>query len=335
MRIRTCTLALVALSYLNANLANAQSLSVPDDSKFVVNVDLQALQATQVGGKLMNFVRENIAEEFHKSGQKANKSHNGKDDREPTGQVAFDKVREALGMNPLEEVRGLVISAADFEHPEKSMLVQLMLGKNKGNIEGLLVSLPGYESEEVGDLTIHSAKPDDSTRVYGCLVKGADGNHACYIASKREQILELGLRNRSTSNMKSIDIQQDRKTFLTLQVTQMPTVEFGEGPQTNIAKLISGLVVTLSEDSDNLELRSTLEAGSKKKAEQLKQALQGFIAVAELFAGFDEEEEDLQKIVSGLKQIRVAQEEQKIRVRWSIPTAQVIAMMEEELKDKF
>ena len=140
-------IGLSLLSVFGAN-ANAQtSISVPSDSKFVLQVDLQALKSSKIGSSLFEMAKKAAMDEV-------GKKIDSKD-------VSIEKIKEVLGMDPFEEIQGIVICASDFEKPEKSLLGMVRLKKTTGNIEGLLLALPGYAKSEHRNYEIHAASPDD------------------------------------------------------------------------------------------------------------------------------------------------------------------------------
>jgi hypothetical protein len=334
---------LASLSFLLASAGGvpgfAQTMPVPDDSKFVLNLDLQALQSSKIGGRLLSAMQESFEEEIQKSTKKFKAkglkklSERNQLEKLEGKDLSLEKMTEILGMNPLTEIQSLTITAGDFEHPEKSMLAQLKLRKNPGNIEGLLVSLPGYESTEIGGLTIHSAKPDDDNQLYGCLKQGKDGNYTFTISPDREKLMAVVQDMARSTPLMQTNLDDDRKTFLSLQVTDLSGIDLGEGPQSNVAKMLQGMNVSISEDSENLELRSTLLAATQKKAQQLRQAIQGVVAMLELAASMDESDE-VQQILDQVRKLSVVQDDTKVRVKWSVPAAQVIEILESELNDR-
>jgi|JI6StandDraft_1071083.scaffolds.fasta_scaffold52416_3 hypothetical protein len=340
--MRLTTFAFFAFMALGlfTNQSFSQTIQVPTDSKFVLSIDLQVAQSTQVGSKLLMAIQESMQDEVLKAGKKATKSI-GRNSSSPSAEDAkerfsIEKLIGILGMNPLEEIQSVVVHASDFEHPEKSMSGRIRMKKNPGNIEGLLAALPGYDSTEVGAYTIHSAKPDDSLQVFGCLHQGADGNYTFYIASNQSSLVDILKASdaaTASSSLKNFELEDDRKTFLSLQFTDLTGVQVGKGPQENIVKMLSGLTLSIAEEGEDIEFRSTLTAATTKKAEQLKQTVQGLVAMVEVFASMDEQDEDVRAMITQVKKIKVTQDDTKLRLRWSVPSSQFVELIEEAKRD--
>ena len=340
MKLTTFAFSVLIAVGLFTNQSFSQSVQVPTDSKFVLSIDLQVLQSTQVGAKLLTAIQESMHDEALKAGKKATKSIGRKSStplaEDSKEKFSIEKLVGILGMNPLEEIQSVVVHASEFEHPEKSMSGRIRIKKNPGNIEGLLAALPGYESTEVGAYTIHSAKPDDSLQVFGCLHQGADGNYTFYIASNQSSLVDIVKASDAapvSSSLKNFELEDDRKTFLSLQFTDLTGIPVGKGPQANIVKMLSGLSLSVAEEGDDIEIRSTLTAATTKKAEQLKQTVQGLVAMVEVFASMDDQDEDVRAMISQVKKIKVTQDDTKLRLRWSVPSSQFVELIEEAKRD--
>ena len=74
-------------------------------------------------------------------------------------ELTSEKIKEVLGMDPFEEIQGVVICASEYENPEKSLLGMIRLKKTTGNIEELPLGIPGYEKSQYRKYAIHSASP--------------------------------------------------------------------------------------------------------------------------------------------------------------------------------
>jgi ribosome-associated translation inhibitor RaiA len=325
-----CSLGAIALS---TPFLNGQDVQVPSDSKFVLSLELQALQSSQVGKAILGAIESNVHDELKSSIKKWKSKESNKDASD--SEFTIEKVKDVLGINPLEEIRQIVVSSADLENPEKSMLMQIGLKKNTGNIEGLLLQLPHYASSEVGNLTIHSAKVDGETGVHGCIQKMADGNHVITISGSKERLLEsVSVPKGPAAATRTVRLDDDRKSILHLQVLDIPKIDIGEGPQANIAKLLTGMNFSLSESGENLELRATMQTASDKKATQLKQACSGLVAMLDLFVSMEEKpDKEMEMIAGHLKKVKVTQDDATVRIVLAIPSDEVAQFLKEELKD--
>ncbi|MCY2983260.1 MAG: hypothetical protein NTY15_06425 [Planctomycetota bacterium] len=314
----------LSLLFLFGANANAQSsISVPSDSKFVLQIDLQALKASKVGSVLFEMAKKAAMDEV-------GKKVDAKD-------VSTDKIQEVLGMDPFEEIQGLVICASDYESPEKSLLGMVRLKKTTGNIEGLLLALPGYEKSEHRNYDIHTASPDEETKVFGAIHASTGGNKTLIIGANKSSVTglldSLDAKNLENKSLKSIELSSDRKVIAQMQIMELPTEKLGKGPEANIAAMLSSLVVSLSEEEQELELRAAMQAGTEKKAEQIRQSIQGLGAMVELFASMDDQDDDVKNVLQFIKKVKVVQEGTAVSVKVRVPSAEIVEMIKKEMND--
>lgn len=302
--------------------ANAQnSINVPSDSKFVMQIDLQALKASKIGSSLFEMARKAAMDEI-------GKKVDAKD-------VSADKIKEVLGMDPFEEIQGIVICASEYENPEKSLLGMVRLKKNTGNIEGLLLAIPGYAKSEHRKYEIHSASPGDDKKIYGAIHKSMAGNNTLVIGANRDSVTglldSLDAKNAESKSLKSVDLFTDRKVLAHVQLMELPTEKLGKGPQANIAALLSSLSISVLEEDDELEVRGAMQTGNEKKAEQIRQSIQGLGAMVELFALMDTQDDDVKNVLKFIKKIKVVQDGTSVSVKVRVPSAEIAEMIKQEM----
>ena len=124
---------------------HAQGMS--DDTKFALQIDLSQFRETTIGSKLVDYTHRLASEQID----------------EEEGEL-MAKLEESLGFNPFDEVRTLTILGNSYESPDENpenLRAIVRLGKTTGNLEGLMLAVPGYDSEEVDGVEIHSINMDD------------------------------------------------------------------------------------------------------------------------------------------------------------------------------
>jgi hypothetical protein len=314
-------LSLLLVSGSNATAQN--SISVPSDSKFVLQVDLQAIQSSKVGASLFQMAKKAAMKEIGK----------GIDSKE----VSIEKVIEVLGMDPFEEIQGIVICASDYEKPDKSMLGMIRLKRTTGNIEGLLLGIPGYEKSEHRNYDIHSASPGENAKVFGAVHKNTAGDNTLIIGAKKSSVIglldSLDAKSVEPKSLKSFDLYSDRKVMAHMQVLELPLEKLGKGPQANIAAMLSSLTVSIAEEDEELEVRAAMQTGSEKKADQIRQSVQGLAAMVEIFASMDDQDADVKNALQFLKKVKVVQDGTSVSVKVRVPSAEIAEMIKKEMND--
>ena len=318
------SLSLSLILVFSAN-ANAQtSISVPSDSKFVLQIDLQALKSSKVGSSLFEMAKKAAMDEV-------GKKIDAKD-------MSIDKIKEVVGMDPFEEIQGIVICASDYEKPEKSLLGMVRLKKTTGNIEGLLLALPGYTKSEHRNYEIHGASPDKNANVFGAIHKNSAGNNTLIVGANKSSVTglldSLDAKAAESKSLKSVELSSDRKVIAQMQILELPIEKLGKGPQANIAALLSSMMVSVSEEEDELEVQAAMQTGTDKKAEQIRQSIQGLGAMVELFASMDNQDDDVKNVLKFIKKIKVTQDGTAVSVRMRVPSAEIAEMLKKEMNDK-
>jgi hypothetical protein len=292
-----------------------QTMSVPADAKFVVQVDLAAFKDTKLGERLVR-VTADMAQ--HELGGDA-------DD-------IIAKVSEALGFNPLEEMRTLTIIGSDFEHPEKNLRFAMRLGKTSGNLEGLMLAAPGYQSEQMSGYTIHSAREGDM-QAFAVIHTGQDGNKTVLAASHRSDITDmlaaLGVgENFRKRNEVSWSVPEG--TFAHVQVLQFPDEVYEHNPPGNLARMIQDLSLSLSEEGDDYRLNLVFSTADEQRAEQFLQLAQGAKALVSLFEEEIKEDEDAKMLMSLLDEVAVTRDDLQVSVKLLVPQQMVVKFLREE-----
>ena len=306
MRI-SVAIAAMSLWLLPASAPAQERETTPSGAKFIVQLDLDAFRASRVGSQLFEAATQAAMNELG-------------DDEEK-----LDQVREALGFDPLTEIHGFTLFGSDFDSPEDDLQVVIRMGKTTGNLEGMVLALPEYESSDYGDHVIHSAQPDDDMQVFAAIYEDDDGNHSVVAATRRaavEKMLD------TMSEEISVAPQLAPGAFLSVNILELPMDQIGDGPQENIAKLLRQISLTVSEADENFAIHLSLSTEDEQKAEQLRQMAQGVVAMI----GFvqDEGDDDLKMVQELLRGLTVQRDEATITLDLEIPTEKVIEFLREE-----
>ena len=285
--------------------ADESSINVPNDTKYLLQLDLQGLRETSLGGKLLEIAKEKAKEEL------SDESGKGKG-------PDLSKIRDMIGFDPFEEIKTIRISGSHYDTPEKSVIVSVRLGKTSGNLEGLILGLPGYSSEEYGRYTIHSATGDENQRAFGAIHTDLLGDKTVLLASQRgdltRQLDVLDGKPLEHQTFKTVKIASDGKTILSLEVFDIPTELIGDGPQSGVAKIVRAVSVRVGELKEKLDIQLWLTTATEQQAEQLRQMAQGLIALIGFAQSADPDDEDLKQFQKYLQEIKTVRDGLSLKV---------------------
>lgn len=303
--------------------ADESTLCVAKDAKFVLRLDVQAFRATALGGKVFDIARRQALQEFSGS------AHDKKAD--------LGKIHEMLGFDPLKEIKAIVVSASSYDRPEQSILVSIHLGKSTGNLEGLILALPGYASEEYGKYTIHTAAPDDGTHVFGAIHTDAQGDKTVLLAPERESIRklldQLDGKLLEDGSFKTIRLSSDEKSIVAIEVLELPDEVLKDGRHAGAVKVLRNLSLRITEAKDDVLIAISLAAGTEQQAEQLRQMAQGLIAMIEFAQSVNPDDQDLKTVQQLVHDVKVARDGSIAKVSITVPAAELSKIIDEQLGD--
>jgi len=288
-------------------------VNVPADSKFSIQIDLSAIKQTKLGAMLFSLAKKKAIEELGKEGG---------------DEAGLAKLKQMLGMDPFEEIQTVTLTSAEYEHPEKSMLAIVRLKKTSGNLEGLALSLPEYESIEYKKNLIHSAAPDKKMRVYGA-IHGKDDQNRTIILTPSKSTIESVL-DALESNL-SAGLNESMSPLVRLQLFEIPMDKIGEGPQVNIAKIVKTLVLDIEDAKEDIAFTAKMTTETDKQAEQVRQMAQGVIAMIDFAQSMDSGDKDLKKLREMLVGLKATRDGTDVQVGLTLNAAKIATAIAEEL----
>ncbi len=315
--------SLLALASGSSNVMadDAVSLSLPSDTKFVLQLDLEAFRSSAFGGKIFSMVKEKAMEEIGKNSS----GGEGPD---------MNKIVDMLGFDPFTEIQSVTLAASEFENPEKSLVAIVSMRKTTGNLDGLMLSLPGYSTKDHRGYQIHSASPDSDTRVYGATHTAKSGMKCLVLSPNEDTIISLldQMDGKSHSaDQKGYAFSPSPNAMLSLHVSDIPTEHTDKGPQANIAKLLENLNFKVSEAAGKIDVALALTANNEKQAEQLQQMLQGLIAMVGFAQSADPENEELKMFHRFAQDLRANRDGTTVSVGAIFESEEVVKLIEKEI----
>ena len=287
--------------------------NIPENSKFSVRIDLNAIKQTKLGAMLFELAKKKAIEEIGKEGG---------------DEAGLAKIKEMLGMDPFEEIQSITLAAGEFEHPEKSMLAIVRLKKTAGNLEGLVLGLPDYETMDYKKHQIHSAAPDKKMRVYGAFHGKKDQNRTL-VFSPNKSTLESVLDTLDSSSNTELDGSES--PLVRLHLYEIPTDKLGDGPQANIAKIVKTFMLDVEDANEDIAFTAKMSTETDKQAEQVRQMAQGLIAMVDFAQSMDSNDKDLKKIREMLVGLTATREGTDVEVSLTLSAAKIASAIAEEL----
>ena len=287
--------------------------NIPENSKFSVQIDLNAIKQTKLGAMLFELAKKKAIEEVGKDGG---------------DEVGLAKIKEMLGMDPFEEIQSITLAAGEFEHPEKSLLAIVRLKKTAGNLEGLVLGLPDYETIDYKKHQIHSSVPDKKMRVYGAFHGKIDQNRTLVLTPNKSTLESVLDTLDSSSNA---ELAASETPLVRLHLFEIPTDKMGDGPQANIAKIVKTFMLDIEDSNEDIAFTAKMSTETDKQAEQVRQMAQGLIAMVDFAQSMDSNDKDLKKVREMLVGLTATREGTDVEVSLTLSAAKIASAIAEEL----
>ncbi len=262
---------LVALtaSSLPARAQSVDTLSLPENTKLIVQVDVEAMKASGFGKRLIELISARVMEQVA--------------DQAGIGVPTEDDVVGFIGFNPIDETRAVTIAVTDFETPAESVLGIVSMKKTTGSLESMLPSVPGYSVKTVGKHEIHSGSPDGNMQICVALHTCGEGMKTMIVCGKEDTISQQLARmdSKSTDGQKCIEFKSATGVMLNVNLVEFPAQLLDEGQRELIGAMVKQLTVQLSETDGKLNLVINVTTPGDENAEQLDQMLQGLVPMVE------------------------------------------------------
>ena len=298
-------------------VVSAEDISPPKEAVFEVRLNVAAVQDTEIGSRLIRAVKQMAAEEIG-------------DDRD--SEKAFESFEEALGFDPVEEVRSIRLFGSSFENPEQGIQAVIEMKNTTGNLEGLMLALPGYDSSDYGKHVIHSVAPDDDFRAFGAI--HGTREKQIVIATSKDRVEEMldsldDVRSSSPSD-RDRDGDRDGASLVAVRLLQFPKLDDLEGPPEAILKMVRAASLQIREYGEDLEVEVAVEADTEKHAEQMHQLAKGAAAMVALASESEEDEEELQMVARVLETLDAEHDGESVNIRVKLPQELVLEFLREE-----
>ncbi len=304
-----------ATSPRDAEESPTSGIIVPADAVWFVTLDVKRFVENPIGQEVLRILERLIREEADFEGM-------------PDLKTAQAKIAKVIGFDPLEEIESVevygLVSPFGGESRREDEIVEKMastgvavvtLSGGTGNLEGLALATPDYRSTEYQGATIHSGTlPDFPPRVCMAVLKqegrgkpsvvvfGLDEDQVKQALDRVQARLVSGRADRPDLSARGapemVRVPVAKGTFFaaglkldeaTIRVLDIPQ------QQSAVFKMLTRVAVSLGVENDLVTAQLTADLVNEQRAEQVRQLVQGAVALGELLLElpideFDEEE---------------------------------------------
>ncbi|MEL6106506.1 MAG: hypothetical protein AAFU85_10730 [Planctomycetota bacterium] len=245
---------------------------------------------------------------------------------------AVAAVKESLGFDPVEQELRAFVTIRDIEDPLNGLVIHAEFKDSTGNLEGLLLAAPEYDSFKLGGQTIHTLSVDGQD-VFIAFATSKSGSKRVVASASKDDVVDalktLGDRNAQLGW--SVPDGQ----FLSVKMASLPfDASDVPPPVATLTSMLDQLGFSIGEQDGDLSMRLVFDTSEEEKAMQLQQLVQGAVAMISLFSEQIREElddeETASSVLNAAQQIVVERDGSSVEMKLSIPMAIVIQFLREE-----
>jgi hypothetical protein len=236
------------------------------------------------------------------------------------------KVREAFGFDPLKDIRGITMYGKGLGDDQVVVVVDATLDENK--LTGMLMGNETYRGHEYGDLTLHqwtdkakNGKPAKTQ--FGCFFDKNTLVVAAGLDLLKGAVDVLAGKADSLAKSKALPLlgNPPAGTFLVAAAGQIKIPVEGNKPRAAAIRDLTDLAMNLGEADEVMFLNVTAATKTARRALQLRQIVQGFVALGQMAL---QEREDIPPLG---EKIDITGEDNVARLSATMPTESVIRVV--------
>ncbi|MEM0913639.1 MAG: hypothetical protein AAGK09_03420 [Planctomycetota bacterium] len=272
--------------------------------------------------------------------------------RHPQLADARGKLTQMIGLDPIEDIQRLTLWS-DTGNPNDVALTAL-LHQSVGNLEGWMLAMPGYESEELNDQTLlHSFLVEDKQggahhtprdamggsfgdeayksrppmrRVWVALPMGPDGNYRVAAAFDAGETRELAAALATGDAALGAALPDGAVAAADMARLPRPLLDAPpDAPASAMMRAITGGAATITAD-ETMRTTVQLDADSPVRARQIGQLMQGAAAMVQLAAMEDPNVVPLADMLASLRVVDT--DGRRVTAELTATPEQLIAMMD-------
>ena len=305
---------------------------IPPDAVWYFSMDVKRFVEHPLSQQVFRLLDELIREETHDF------------DAVLDLKTAREKVGRVIGFDPLSGISSVTVyglaSPFDDEIDNEEELVEKMaltgvavvtLTGGTGNLEGLALATPEYQSTEYREATIHSGTlPEIDLKVYMAVLEPDAGKPGIVVIGLNEDRVKQALDRikgdpageRTTTTWRgspanvvlpaakgtilAAGLRLDDQTWRAFEIPEQQSAVF---------RMLKCVAVSLGGEGDTVTLDVTVEVVNQERAEQVRQLAEGAIAFVQLPIEELEEEEEFLLLREILKGVEVSRNGAQVTCR--------------------
>jgi len=284
------SLFLLPLSRAGAQPFDARE--VPADAKWVLHLDMDAVQASKVGAMLT-----------------------AKLDKDPRAQAGLNEVQILSGMKIPQDLHDVTIYGKDFTPEGGVVLIHAVTDQAK--VVNALKLNPTYASATYGAYEVHTWTDKGKT------MHGSYHGAGLILISQSESNLQTALdvldhKGDAVAPNSPLVAGANKGDLLYLAGTGLTELKPAKEPKSPVLAQVEGAVIAVREQGPNLLAHGTITASALEAAEQIRASLEGIKAIVTLSASGENADAKAKSTAEALQNFTIKAQDKVLTLDWPL-----------------
>ncbi|GAB4108333.1 MAG: hypothetical protein Kow00105_15040 [Phycisphaeraceae bacterium] len=257
-----------------------QATLVPADARFAVVLNPSKVYQSRLGQTVLDLVRQ----------------------EEPNIDAIIDELNETAGLDLRHSLGQTILFGTSYDKSDFALVADI--GPTSGNLNGLMLAAPGYESDVYRDSVIIHSLPDENDptgRIY-CAIPKRPGTGSFYLVAsfdpdRTRRMVDLTM----DANARLTPDHANGNTLIEAWFNGLPELAAAaqaDGPPSAVAQLVQSGHFALSEIGDSVQAKVTLTMVDVLRSQQVFELLRGGVAMLQLAATAEPQAQPLGELAS-------------------------------------
>ncbi len=276
----TSTMIAATLALSVPAMAQAQATLVPEDARFTLVTNPSKLLQSRLGETILNLIRQ----------------------EEPQVDEMIDELSETVGIDLRTSLGKTILFGTGYAQGDFALVADI--GPTSGNINGLLLAAPGYQSDVYREkVIIHSLQEGNGggNRVY-CAIPKRPGTDSYYlVASFNPDKTRAMVDKTMDQDALLTPAAADDGTLIEAWFSGLSELAHmadgsGNGPPSAVARMIQQAHLSLKDTGESVSSELTMTMTDDLRAQQVFELLRGGLAMLQLAATAEPEAQPLAEL---------------------------------------
>jgi len=276
----TSTMVAATLTLSVPAMAQSRTTLVPEEAVFTLVTNPSRLMQSRLGETVLDLIRQ----------------------EEPQVDEMIDELSNTVGIDLRTSLGKTILFGTGYNQGDFALVSDI--GPTSGNINGLLLAAPGYDSEVYREKYIVHSLPEGNggnKRMFCAIPKRPGGESFYLVASFSPEKTRAMIDKTLDEDALLVPADADDNTLIEAWFTGLPELarmadHNGNGPPSAAAEMVQKAHLSLKDAGDSVTTQLTMTMVDDLRAQQVFELLRGGLAMLQLAATAEPEAQPLAEL---------------------------------------